>query len=419
MAWDDGLDDFEKSLADERVQQETQSRKRQKRHHHHRHHGDHESAGKERKRKPHHSGDDDEERESRRTHEEKTVEDLELAGHKRDLQRDSWMVAPSALDIDYMQRSSSKQSQPTKSASTKADFELKIHENELNKHHLQNLADGREIPEEVINKPSQHGVNYTFGDAGSQWRMTNLKAVYRVAEETGRPLDDVAEERFGDLRDFDDAREEQTELERRETYGEGYVGKVKPSGELFQDRKMEMGVQRKQSREDNNSLSEERVSKVVETESVPTKTVLVDPTSLNKLKAQLLKAQLRGSSETARLQAEYDSAIPARPDPGAVTLGTMQNRMLVGGRNGEVKNIDNTRGRERGLVEENEDMSIEDMVREERRTRGQAGGEGLRLAERIAKDGKFDVRLVCMFFFFKTTVPPDTNGSEVANQSTE
>ncbi|RWA14297.1 hypothetical protein EKO27_g806 [Xylaria grammica] len=30
------------------------------------------------------------------------------------------------------------------------------------------------------------------------------------------------------------------------------------------------------------------------------------------------------------------------------------------------------------------------MVREERRTRGQAGGEGLRLAERIAKDGKFD-----------------------------
>lgn len=35
-------------------------------------------------------------------------------------------------------------------------------------------------------------------------------------------------------------------------------------------------------------------------------------------------------------------------------------------------------------------MSIDDMVREERRTKGHAGGEGLRLAERIAKDSKYD-----------------------------
>ena len=64
--------------------------------------------------------------------------------------------------------------------------------------------------------------------------------------------------------------------------------------------------------------------------------------------------------------------------------------MLAGPR-GEVVAVTNTkRGRERGTVVENEDMSIDDMVREERRTRGQAGGEGLRLAERIAKDAKFD-----------------------------
>jgi hypothetical protein len=62
----------------------------------------------------------------------------------------------------------------------------------------------------------------------------------------------------------------------------------------------------------------------------------------------------------------------------------------LAGTRGEVKAIENKRGRERGLVEENEDMSIEDMVREERRTRGQAGGEGMKAAERIAKDAKFD-----------------------------
>ena len=36
-------------------------------------------------------------------------------------------------------------------------------------------------------------------------------------------------------------------------------------------------------------------------------------------------------------------------------------------------------------------MSIEDMVREERRTRGQPGGAGERMAERIARDARFEV----------------------------
>jgi len=41
-------------------------------------------------------------------------------------------------------------------------------------------------------------------------------------------------------------------------------------------------------------------------------------------------------------------------------------------------------------VVENEDMSIEDMVRQERRTKNALGGEGRAFAERIAKDAKFD-----------------------------
>jgi len=68
----------------------------------------------------------------------------------------------------------------------------------------------------------------------------------------------------------------------------------------------------------------------------------------------------------------------------------MESRMLAGGRKGEVNAIENKRGKERGLVEENEDMSIEDMVRQEKRTRGQFGGGGRAFAERIAKDAKFD-----------------------------
>jgi hypothetical protein len=86
-----------------------------------------------------------------------------------------------------------------------------------------------------------------------------------------------------------------------------------------------------------------------------------------------------------------------------IVLGVMDNRMLAGGERREVKPIESKRGRERGLVEENEDMTIEDMVRDERRTRGQAGGEGLHFAERISRDSKFTVSTIrcllpCIFF---------------------
>jgi hypothetical protein len=223
--------------------------------------------------------------------------------------------------------------------------------------------------------------------------MTKLKAVYTQAEQTGRPVDEIALERFGDLRDFDDAREEQTELDRRQLYGEGYVGKEKPSGELFQERKMSMDIRRGPEPSHENVPLDLPQGTVVEENSVPRAIVQLDHTTLNRMKAQLMKAKLKKSPDIAKLEAEYNEAMTSYSnnpaDPGVVVLGKMENRMLAGTR-GEAKSIDNKRGRERGLVEENEDMSIEDMVREERRTRGQAGGEGMRAAERIAKDAKFD-----------------------------
>jgi hypothetical protein len=223
--------------------------------------------------------------------------------------------------------------------------------------------------------------------------MTKLKAVYTQAEQTGRPVDEIAPERFGDLRDFDDAREEQTELDRRQLYGKGYVGKEKPSGELFQERKMSMDIRRGPEPSRENVPLDLPQGTVVKEKSAPKAILQLGHTTLNRMKAQLMKAKLKKSPDIAKLEAEYNEAMASYSnnpsDPGVVVLGKMENRMLAGTR-GEVKSIDNKRGRERGLVEENEDMSIEDMVREERRTRGQAGGEGMRAAERIAKDAKFD-----------------------------
>ncbi|KAI9791779.1 MAG: hypothetical protein M1833_001338 [Piccolia ochrophora] len=422
------LEEFEKSLAESKAREESAGRSeghkdtRKHRHRHPRHSSRHRPTDEENddrhrhrhKRRRHSSQDRDDStghggkssRRDRSLDPEKREEDLlEVQGIPQpptddtedgrsaavdiNVKRDAWMEAPSSLDVQYTQRGTNKPSGPIKLQSSRPDYDLKLHENELN-HHLKDLVEGRDVAE-LAEKPAQHEVDYVFGDEGSRWRMTKLKAVYRQAEETGTPLDDIASERYGDLREFDDAREEQTELDRRETYGEGYVGKVKPSGELFEERKLQMGIRREQ--EAAKIAAEPPQSKVIDTEPAPAKTVQLDQTALNRLKAQMMKAKLKGSSDLARLEAEYNAGLAGfanRKEPGVVVLGAMENRMLAGGRKGEVKQIDNTRGRERGHVEDNEDMSIEDMVRQERRTRGQAGGDGQRFAERIAKDAKFD-----------------------------
>ena len=430
------LEDFEKSLAegkdrrhergdrerrhrDDRDRDRDRSKDRSRHHRSHRstHHRRHSSRsrerGSERDRETRHRGDDGhrhkrsrhsadqgEEHDHKRRHRheegEPSAAKSVIQEEPTSLKRDSWMEAPSALDVEYVHRPDHTQKEEDKPKMLAADYELKIHNKELN-HHLRDLRDGKTV-EDIENEPAQHEVDYTFGDSGSQWRMTKLKGVYREAEESGRSVDEIAAERFGDLRSFDDAREEETEIERRKTYGKSYVGKDKPSGELFQERKLQNDAKRgplEHVRDPEQELQAEGQGKKMDTVPPPNTTKPLDMTALNRMKAQMMKAKLKGGSDAAELEEKYNAAAAAmsnRKESDVVVLGVMENRMLAGSRN-EVKSIDTKRGRERGQVEANEDMSIEDMVREERKTRGQPGGEGQRLAERIGRDAKFEVCL--------------------------
>lgn len=306
------------------------------------------------------------------------------------LQRDSWMEAPSSLDVDYVQRKK-REGKSTFVASTETQHALKIHEAELS-HHLKDVKEDEDAIEE---EPAQRDVPYTFGDAGSQWRMMKLKGVYRIAEEEGRSVEDVALEKYGNLRDFDDAREEEIEVDRRKTYGKDYVGKEKPSGELYEERRLKAGIHRPPRRPSHPESEDLPQGEVVPDPRPTANTVKLSQTELNRLKAQMMKAKMKGAANAAELEAQYNAAaagLANTREADVVVLDPMDNRMLAGGRKGEVKELTNKRGRERGLVVENEDMSIEDMVRQERRTKGQRGGEGMLLAEKIAKDAKFDVR---------------------------
>ena len=421
------LEDFEKSLAEAHKEEEKSASKHR-----------HKDSGRHHRHQRHHHEDDDRHRRKRRRrsddepspertrykrhhgHSKQNVDvglaldDQQLdadegpstssptkngeqgAGSDNRVHRDAWMEEPSSLDVDFTQKGAKKPAEPSSTGPTKVDFELKIHDNELNKHHLRDLADGTTLPEEFSAEVPKHEVDYHFGDAGARWRMTKLKGIYRRAEETGRAVDDVAEEQYGDLQSFDNAREEQIELDRRDTYGDGYVGKDKPSGELYEERKLDLGIRRNDPPHNANDGGSETLAALPDTNEPAAKTVPLDQTALNRLKAQMLKAKVQGSPHAANLETEYNAALSQfanNKQPDVVVLGAMENRMLAGSRKGEVTNVDNKRGRERGLVEENEDMSIEDMVKQERRTRHQVGGDGQRFAERIAKDAKFDNEL--------------------------
>jgi hypothetical protein len=422
----DGLDEFEKALAAEKMEREESGADKEKHHHHHRSSRDHRSRDDDKDRdrnrdrsrdrnrdrdsdrdrdhdrhrhKRRHSGerkDDEEDRRRKRSakpslsKEDTPVQDEEERPKRQreaSVKRDSWMTDPTAMDFDYTQRGAKKIDTATIGNSMREEHNLKLHKNELN-HQLHDVRED-EVVEDIADEDAQHEVAYTFGDSGAQWRMTKLKAVYTQAEQSKKLVEEVAIERFGSLREFDDAREEEVELERRKLYGPGYVGKEKPSGELFQERKMEMGIRRQRKELDDDDTDRSLPQgEVLNSEPAAPK---VDQTTLNRMKAQMMKAKLKGLADASRLEEEYNKAAAnfIKQGPEVIVLGEMENRLLAGTR-GEVISIDNKRGRERGLVKENEDMTIEDMVREERRTKGQAGGVSRRFAERIAKDAKFE-----------------------------
>ncbi|KAK3352550.1 CwfJ C-terminus 2-domain-containing protein-like protein [Lasiosphaeria hispida] len=441
----DSLDDFEKTLAAEKVEreraaQEKEERRARKQKHHrhrdrssdrrrdrdenkekeerserHRHHRSRDNGSEDeghRHKRSRHSRENDEgddKDESRRhRHRQRSRDrskdrdlgdrkskhlkdadpklDLPLPDEKETptdaapLVRDSWMQAPSAIDLDYVQRGKRRSPSPVKEEPKRV-----LHHRELNRG-LFDQAEKTDASEDL--EPRKHEVSYTFGDEGSQWRMTKLKAVYTIVEQTGRPIDEVAIERFGSLEEYDDAREEKTEMDRRRLYGQGYVGKEKPTGELYEERKAKMLLD-----EENRRCPSLQPEQGVVIEETVRRAAPIDQSGLNRMRAQLMKAKLRNSADVAKLEEEFSAAMAAfsagAASGNAVVLDASHTRMLAGPR-GEVKAITNKRGIERGKVEANEDMTVDDMVREERRTRGQAGGEGMRLAERIAKDTKFD-----------------------------
>ncbi|PHH60150.1 hypothetical protein CDD81_2068 [Ophiocordyceps australis] len=400
----DSLDEFERQLAAEKAEREKGPDATKHRRHHHGRQGDDDEGTKHSTRRHHGHQDSHDEDSERHGHRSKRRRHWHERSHKHHdlkhrrsdqhdkssepkqdlplvpseqvvesssgLKRDAWMTAPSALSVEYVE-SRRKETKPVPRPVQEA--QRVIHARELN-HGL--------VQDDDKQDESAADVSYTFGDAGSSWRMSKLGAVYSLAQEKGRPVDQVALERYGSLEAFDAAREEEAELERRTRHGADYQAKQKPTGELF-------GQRRRSSR-----AAEPDASPSLPSQETAAPHIL-DATALNRLRAQMIKAKLSGAANAAQLEQEYQAA-SASHAPEAVLLGAMHSRQLAGSSRPEAKPVTTRRGLERGQVEENDELSIKDMVGEERRTKGQVGGEGARLAQRIARDGRFQDNLEYM-----------------------
>ncbi|EIM85864.1 uncharacterized protein STEHIDRAFT_147469 [Stereum hirsutum FP-91666 SS1] len=197
------------------------------------------------------------------------------------------------------------------------------------------------------------------GGPGSQWRMMRLRRVYETVEEEGRPLEEVAVERFGSIDAFEQAKEERKILDEREGRraqrgpGRGRerepfsVGKGGERGFMFSDIGGSGGSSRSSSfrrpggpmesgpstpntygappaRQKFDSIrlpsqggtpSGQPHTPIPSVMTPSTKRAL-SPSSLNQLQAKVLRAKLMNAPNAEALEKEYEEA--ARQANGVV-----------------------------------------------------------------------------------------------------
>ncbi|KAI9098696.1 CwfJ C-terminus 1-domain-containing protein-like protein [Phlyctochytrium arcticum] len=130
--------------------------------------------------------------------------------------RDDWMTGPSGKDDFSLIAGATSVKVKVKEAEKKAEEQRRLAiraQRELNP----DLRGEHDIREAASDAPAEKEKDYEFGDNGSRWRMMKLRRVFEVADEEGRPIHEVAQERFGvkSSQAFDRACEEKDFLDQR------------------------------------------------------------------------------------------------------------------------------------------------------------------------------------------------------------
>lgn len=210
------------------------------------------------------------------------------------------------------------------------------------------------------------------GGPGSQWRMMKLRRAYESAEEEGRPIEEIALDRFGSLEAFEEAKAErrilderagrrsetpsrakgkgrETESEkrfmftdvaqsgassrsstfRRPDMGGSIPSTPSPAGGAPRPRYDSLRLPSQAGKESPGAMSRTPIPTVMTPQSLPNKTRALSPSSLNKLQAKALRAKLRGTPDAAVLEKEYEAELRKASGDGGNAQGGIRTQVEV------------------------------------------------------------------------------------------
>jgi hypothetical protein len=378
-------------------EEENKSRHRERErghsHHRHRHHHDNDDDNdKDRHHRKKRRREDDEDRDRSHRHrshhkshhksrdrdestENKSVDPIgkdikEDKPEESKVERESWMTGGSDDKVDPFASFLGGQRKEKKLVEKPKPQEIGSSSREINTGLINPPSPQLEKDEEEEEEEKYTPPTYTIGDDGSSWRMMKLKNLRTAAKEAMRPIEEMAVERLGNLRAYDEAREEEKELERRklDRKGEGVL-KLKVTGELYLQRLAKQ--QRKAQREQERNPPQPQPPTT--TTAATTEDKPITQSDLNKLQATLLRAEMTNSPAAATLAQEYALLVEKfntqPPIPQIIALPASHSALLP----------HLSREQSKSSV----DLTIEEMVKEER------ASKRAHTVDRIARDRRF------------------------------
>lgn len=241
----------------------------------------------------------------------------------------------------------------------------------------------------------------SYGGPGYKWRLMKLQRTYEMAEQRGVSVEEVAMERYGSMDAFNEARAERQFVEDRD-------GSMERSSSTSMNSRG--GFRRPGAPPPSTSTSRpsrptaspsttkgSSIPRVLPTatkaESASNAPMSVD--ALNKLEANVLRAELMGRSDAAQLRAELEAA---REGQGTADSSERVEAVPVVDGFGRMYDIgsssasDAARPSKRSKVQDEETESLSELVRQEKFSAGRADQKDAdaMLAHQIMADQGFE-----------------------------
>lgn len=393
------------------------------RHRHHHRHGYHSSHGHSDERRHRYHRDDDRGLDRHHAHHSRQGEPDTHANEQPKLQRDDWMTTGPGDErgADFFSSLGSQkpapESRPKPSSASGASAATE-------------LGQAGPASDEPSAPPPEQPAQ-RFGAPGYQWRMTKLNRVYQMAEEAGVDVEQVALERYGSMDAFNEARAERQFLEDRDAgrFSSRSDTRVSDRSSSQAQRFRRPGESPVPRGQPEAPLRQAEASSRPTTPSrapIPSVLPAMGPkpssstagsrpaltlSELNKLEAKVLRAELSGRPEAAALRRELETekqrvaaggnrqeqveALPVVNAQGQLyDVGTSssedveaQEELLKHGSRREIAK----HKKELQRQEDNRDVSLSDLVREERMSAGHESQKNsdVILANQIASDQGF------------------------------